>query len=83
MIVNKDTGKGSMLKGIKRVAAYYKCSVRTVQELVNKGVIPSYKLGRNRYFYSNEIDDALRDKSKGKEATLTKEIASNSQIINE
>lgn len=66
---NKETGKGTLLKGIKRVAEFYKCSVRTIQELVNKGIIPSYKLGRNRYFYSNEIDEALRDRSKEKEAT--------------
>jgi excisionase family DNA binding protein len=65
---NNETDKGTLLKGVKRAAGFYQCSVRTIQELVNKGAIPSYRLGRNRYFYSNEIDEALRDKSKEKEA---------------
>lgn len=69
MSASNNTDKGTLLKGIKRVSEYYKCSVRTIQELVNNGTIPSYKLGRNRYFYSNEIDEALKDRSKEKEAT--------------
>lgn len=56
-------GKGTYLKGIRRVAEFYKCSTRTIQELVNNGTIPSYRIGRNRYFWSNEIDEALRDKT--------------------
>lgn len=55
------TEKGTYLKGIRAVANYYKCSTASVQELVNDGKIPSYRIGRNRYFYSNEIDNALRD----------------------
>lgn len=55
--------KGTLLKGIKRAAEYYKCSTRTIQELVNNGTIPSYRLGKSRYFYSNEIDEALKDRS--------------------
>ncbi|MDR2004173.1 MAG: hypothetical protein LBQ74_14170 [Prevotella sp.] len=50
-----------LLKGIKRTAAYYQCSVQMIQDLVNNRVIPSYRLGRNRYFYSDEIDAALRE----------------------
>ena len=53
--------KGILLKGIKRTAEYYKCGVASIQKLVNEGSIPSYRIGRNRYFYSGEIDEALRE----------------------
>ncbi len=65
---NVTSNKGVLLKGIKRAAEFFQCSTRTIQELVNNGTIPSYMLGKNRYFYSNEIDEALRDRSKEKEA---------------
>lgn len=58
-----ETKQKTLLKGIKRAAKYYKCSVASIQKLVNEGIIPSYRIGRNRYFYAEEIDDALRDKS--------------------
>ena len=57
------TDKGTLLKGIRRVAEYYQCSVQKIQDLINDGTIPSYKLGKNRYFYTNEIDEALRDRT--------------------
>lgn len=62
-ITPTTTDKGILLKGIRRVAAYYQCSVQKIQDLINDGTIPSYKLGKNRYFYTNEIDDALRDRT--------------------
>lgn len=58
-----NTSNKTLLKGIKRVADYYKCSVTSIQKLVNEGVIPSYRIGRNRYFYAEEIDAALKDQS--------------------
>lgn len=58
------TSKGILLKGIKKTAEYYQCSTSSIQKLVNKGCIPSYRVGRNRYFYSNEIDEALKDNTK-------------------
>lgn len=61
--MNNITTKGVYLKGIKRVAEFYKCSTASIQSLVNNGTIPSYRIGRNRYFWSNEIDNALRDKT--------------------
>lgn len=59
--------KGTYLKGIRRVAEFYQCSIQSIQNLVNAGAIPSYRIGKNRYFWSNEIDDALRDKTCKKE----------------
>lgn len=58
-----DNEKGTYLKGIRQVAKFYQCSTRSVQSLINNGIIPSYRIGRNRYFWSNEIDEALRDKT--------------------
>lgn len=54
--------KGYKLKGIKRVSEYYRCSISIIQDLVNKGTIPGYRLNRSWYFWSNEIDEALRVK---------------------
>lgn len=53
--------KGILLKGIRKMAEHYKCSTASIQTLVNNGVIPTYRIGRNRYAYSNEIDLALKD----------------------
>jgi hypothetical protein len=58
----ETTPRGILLKGIKRTAAYYQCSVQSIQNLVNDKKIPCYKIGRTRYFYSGEIDEALREK---------------------
>lgn len=60
------TDKGVLLKGIRAVAAHYKASTRSIQELVNSGKIPVYRIGKNTHFYSGEIDEALRDKSREK-----------------
>lgn len=61
--MNNTNNKGVYLKGIRKVAQFYQCSVSSIQSLVNNGTIPSYRIGRNRYFWSNEIDDALRDET--------------------
>lgn len=53
--------KGILLKGIRKMAENYHCSTASIQALINNGVIPTYRIGRNRYAYSNEIDQALKD----------------------
>lgn len=53
--------KGMLLKGIRKMASHYQCSPSSVQQLINEGAIPTYKIGRNRYAYSGEIDSALKD----------------------
>lgn len=55
------TKKGTLLKGLREVAAFYKCSTTSISNLVKNGSIPSYRIGRNRYFYSDEIDSALKE----------------------
>lgn len=54
--------KGKLLKGIRAVASYYGASSASIQKLINTGAIPSYRIGKGRYFYSGEIDEALREK---------------------
>lgn len=57
----KSFNKGVLLKGIRKMAEHYHCSSASIQALVNNGIIPTYRIGRNRYAYSNEIDQALKD----------------------
>lgn len=64
--MNNNTNKGVLLKGVRRIAEYYQSSTRSIQELINAGVIPTYRIGRNRYAYSNEIDAALLDRKEAK-----------------
>lgn len=61
--------KEKPVKGIRRLAEFYQCSVQKIQDLINDGTIPSYKLGKNRYFYTSEVDKALRDRSLENEST--------------
>lgn len=57
----KENEKGILLKGIRKMAEHYHCSSASIQALVNNGIIPTYRIGRNRYAYSNEIDQAFKD----------------------
>lgn len=59
--MSKEQDKRILLKGIRQIAEHYRCSTASIQALVNNGVIPTYRIGRNRYAYSNEIDLALKD----------------------
>lgn len=52
--------KGILLKGIRKVAEHYNCGVESIQKLVNESAIPCYRIGRSWYFYSGEIDEALK-----------------------
>lgn len=61
MEVLEKMDKGTLLKGIRKMAEHYKCSTASIQKYVNEGKIPTYRIGRNRYAYSNEIDYALKD----------------------
>lgn len=61
MEVLEKMDKGILLKGIRKMAEHYKCSTASIQKYVNEGKIPTYRIGRNRYAYSNEIDYALKD----------------------
>lgn len=52
-----------MLRGIKSVAEYYKCSTKTVQDWVNNKTVPFLRIGNGYRFYVDEIDRVLRANS--------------------
>lgn len=58
--------KGVRLRGMRAVAKFYGCSTATVQKWVNERTVPFYNIGTHRFFYSAEIDEALRDKGNDK-----------------
>jgi hypothetical protein len=60
---NSISQKGLLLKGIRGIAEHYQCGTNTIQKLVNSGKIKTYRLGKNRFAYSNEVDEALLDES--------------------
>ena len=38
------------------VATYLRLSVRSIQRLTNKGILPSYKIGHSRFYHKEDID---------------------------
>ncbi|GET19873.1 DUF3853 family protein [Prolixibacter denitrificans] len=51
------------LNGIRGIAKYLKCSVRTAQALKDKGLFPVYWVGKNLYAYSDEVEEGLKEKT--------------------
>lgn len=52
--------KGKKIRGIRELASYLQCSTATAQALKNKNEIPYYQLKSRLFFYSGEIDAALK-----------------------
>lgn len=52
--------KGEKINGIRGGAAYVGCSPSKMQDLKNKGVVPYYQVGKKIFFFSNELDNALK-----------------------
>ncbi|MEY8609342.1 DUF3853 family protein [Parabacteroides segnis] len=50
------------IDGIRGLANHIRCSVSKAQDLKNKGKIPFYEVGKRVFFYSDEIDEALKYK---------------------
>ena len=48
------------LYGDKEAAAYLGCAALTVQKLRKTGQITYYRYGRKYYYFSNELDEALK-----------------------
>ena len=53
------------LFGIRNGAAYVGCAPSTFQKLKNQGKIPFHEVGKRVFFYSDEIDEALKSKKGG------------------
>ena len=51
--------------GIRGLAAFLNVCVPTAQKLKNQKKIPFYESGNKVYFFSDEVDAALRVKEKG------------------
>lgn len=50
------------LNGIRGIAKYLKCSIRTAQALKDKNSFPVYWVGKNLYAYSDEVEAGLKDR---------------------
>lgn len=48
------------IRGIRGLAEYLGSSTRTIQKLKNNGALLYYQVGKNIFFYSDEVDEALR-----------------------
>ena len=60
-IVEETKGKIKLF-GIRNGAAYVGCAPSTFQKLKNQGKIPFHEVGKRVFFYSDEIDEALKHK---------------------
>ena len=49
------------LNGIVGLADYINCSVTTAQKMKNEGKFPYYNIGSKVYFYSDEVEIALKN----------------------
>ena len=60
MPVAPTADKGQKLRGIRELAAFLNCSTATAQALKNRNEIPYYQLKSRLFFYSGEVDAALK-----------------------
>ena len=60
----QDTGdtsdNGQKVYGIRGLAEYIGCSPAKAQNMKNAGILPFYEVGRRVFFYTAEVDAALR-----------------------
>lgn len=52
--------KGQKVYGIRGIAAYIGCSPAKAQNMKNAGILPFYEVGRRVFFYTAEVDKALK-----------------------
>jgi len=57
---SEPADKGKKIRGIRELAAYLQCSTATAQALKNTGKVPYYNLRTRLFFYSGEVDEALK-----------------------
>ena len=58
------TDKGRKVYGIRGIAEYIGCSPAKAQNMKNAGLLPFYEVGRRVFFYTAEVDKALKKKEK-------------------
>jgi len=54
------TERGKKLIGLRELSKYIGCGVNTALKIKNEGKVPYSQIGNRFYFYSNEVDVALR-----------------------
>jgi hypothetical protein len=54
------TDRGLKLIGLRELKNYVGCGINTAQKLKDEGRVPYSQIGNRFYFYSNEVDEALR-----------------------
>lgn len=54
------TEKGRKVYGIRGIAEYIGCSPAKAQNMKNAGLLPFYEVGRRVFFYTAEVDAALK-----------------------
>ena len=52
--------KGQKVYGIRVIAEYIGCSPAKAQNMKNAGILPFYEVGRRVFFYTSEVDKALK-----------------------
>lgn len=60
IVVKRNADKGEKVYGIRGIAAYIGCSPSKAQHMKNEGLLPFYEVGRKVFFYTAEVDAALR-----------------------
>ena len=51
---------GTKLIGLRELSKHIGCGLNTAQKLKDEGKVPYSQIGNRFYFYSNEVDTALR-----------------------
>lgn len=59
-VTSEPADKGKKIRGIRELAAYLNCSTATAQSLKNLNEIPYYQLKSRLFFYTGEVDAALK-----------------------
>jgi len=59
--------KGLRLKGCGEIGKYLGVSKRTVEKLCREGVIPHYRLGRQHFAFTGDLDSLIQELYKTKE----------------
>lgn len=52
------------VNGIRGLAEYMGCSIATAQKIKNSGKLTCYEKGSRFFFFSDEVDEAIKTKQK-------------------
>lgn len=59
-VTGEKADKGQKVYGIRGIAEYIGCSPAKAQNMKNAGILPFYEVGRRVFFYTSEVDKALK-----------------------